>query len=261
MVYSLVTTTGESTRSGQPAGQTNPAAGILMMSAAPDQSRTRAVVRSGVILCLCAFACPAGRNQASEKTSTPAALFNEAIRLFFAAEPVESAKLFDRLVEAQPATAPELWQRGLALYYAGRFDDGRRQFELHRTVNPADVENVAWHFLCVAREQGADAARKAMIPVGADGRVPMREILDLFAGRAEPAAVLAAAEAGPAEARRNQLCFAHLYLGLYFEATGTADKAKHHMLEAAGPFSMKHFMGQVAQVHCQLRGWQPIPVP
>lgn len=87
----------------------------------------------------------------------PAALFNEAVRLFFAAQPVESAKVFDQLVAARPESEPELWQRGLALYYAGRFDDGRRQFELHRTVNPADVENVAWHFACVARDQGVDA--------------------------------------------------------------------------------------------------------
>jgi lipoprotein NlpI len=189
----------------------------------------------------------------------PAALFNEAVRLFFAAQPVESAKVFDQLVVARPESEPELWQRGLALYYAGRFDDGRRQFEFHRTVNPADVENVAWHFACVARDKGAEAARRAIIPVGADARVPMREVLELFAGRAEPAAVLAAAEAGPEEARRNQRCFAHLYLGLYFEAIGDDDRAKRHMLEAAGPFAMDHFMGRVAQLHCQLRGWSAEP--
>ena len=189
----------------------------------------------------------------------PAALFNEAIRLFFAAQPVESAKVFDQLVVARPKSEPELWQRGLALYYANRFDDGRRQFEIHRTVNPADVENVAWHFACVARDQGVDAARRAIIPVGADARVPMREVLELFAGRAEPAAVLAAAEAGPEEARRNQRCFAHLYLGLYFEAIGDDDRAKRHMLEAAGPFAMDHYMGRVAQLHCRLRGWSAKP--
>jgi hypothetical protein len=189
----------------------------------------------------------------------PAALFNEAVRLFFAAQPVESAKVFDQLVVARPESEPELWQRGLALYYAGRFDDGRRQFEIHRTVNPADVENVAWHFACVARDKGAEAARRAIIPVGADARIPMREVLELFAGRAEPAAVLAAAEAGPEDARRNQRCFAHLYLGLYFEVIGDDDRAKRHMLEAAGPFAMDHFMGRVAQLHCQLRGWSAEP--
>ena len=203
--------------------------------------------------------CLAASTVRGDAPADPAALFNEAVRLFFAAQPVESAKVVDQLIAARPGSEPELWQRGLALYYAGRFDDGRRQFELHRTVNPADVENVAWHFACVARDQGVDAARRAIIPVGADSRVPMREVLELFAGRAEPAAVLAAAEAGPKEARRNQRCFAHLYLGLYFEAIGDEDRAKPHMLEAAGPFAMDHYMGRVAQLHCQLRGWSVTP--
>ena len=88
----------------------------------------------------------------------------------------------------------------------------------------------------------------------------MREILDLFAGRATPEAVLAAAEAGPEPARRNQLCYAHLYLGLYSEAIGDAEKAKQHMLLAADRYSMDHYMGRGAQVHCRLRGWMPAAV-
>ena len=211
--------------------------------------------RAAVLLLACGTAVHAADD------ADPSVLFNEAVRLFFAAQPVESAKTFDLLVKAQPASEPELWQRGLSLYYANRFDDGRRQFEIHRTVNPADVENVAWHFACVARDKGADVARQAIIPVGVDGRVPMKEILDLFAGRIEPAAVLAAAEAGPENTRRNQLCYAHLYLGLHAEAIGADDKAKHHMLLAAGPFSMDHFMGKVAQVHVRLRGWAPAAKP
>ena len=220
-------------------------------------SRVRPTLRCAGI---CAVACAVvGLNAyGSDTPADPAALFNDAVRLFFAARPVESADAFDRLVAARPESEPELWQRGLALYYADRFDDGRRQFEVHRSVNPADVENVAWHFACVARDRGPDAARGGIIPVGADARVPMREVLELFAGRAEPAAVLAAAEAGPAEARRNQRCFAHLYLGLYFEAIGADDQARRHMLQAAGPFAMDHFMGRVAQLHCRLRGWTEV---
>ena len=65
-----------------------------------------------------------------------------------------SAAAFDELAKVIPDQAPQLWQRGIALYYAGRYTDCRRQFESHRTVNPDDVENAAWHFLCVAREQG-----------------------------------------------------------------------------------------------------------
>jgi lipoprotein NlpI len=186
---------------------------------------------------------------------TPQDLFAEAVRLFFEAKPAESARMFDRLVVAVPAAEPDLWQRGLALYYAERFGDGRRQFEQHRTVNPNDVENPAWHFLCVAKLEGVQAARCKLLPVGEDQRVPMKEILELYSGKCEPAAVLAAAEQGEAETRRNQLCYAHLYIGLYFEALGDVVKAREHILQSAGPLRMDHYMGKVAVMHAKLRGW------
>jgi tetratricopeptide (TPR) repeat protein len=186
---------------------------------------------------------------------TPQELFREAVQLFFEAKPVESARTFDQLVIAVPGAEPELWQRGLALCYAERFDDGRKQFELHKTVNPNDVENPAWHFLCVARLEGVESARGKLLPVGEDSRVPMREILDFYAGRCEPERVLAAAEKGEGEARRNQLCYAHLYLGLFHEAAGDAQKAREHITQAAGPFQMDHYMGKVAVMHAKLRGW------
>lgn len=185
----------------------------------------------------------------------PQDLFGEAVRLFFDAEPARSARVFDQLVAAVPEAEPELWQRGLALYYAERFDDGRKQFELHRTVNPNDVENPAWHFLCVARLEGLQVARGKLLPVGEDTRVPMREILDFYAGRCDAAAVLAAAQRGGRDAQRNQSCYAHLYLGLFYEATGDVAKAREHITRAAGPFRMEHYMGKVATVHARLRNW------
>lgn len=194
-----------------------------------------------------------GAARASAAEPEPRELFSEAVRLFFEAKPVESALVFDQLVAAEPRAEPELWQRGLALYYAGRFDDGRKQFESHRTVNPNDVENPAWHFLCVARLDGVEAARGKLLPVGEDRRVPMREILDFYAGRCAAADVLAAAERGEGEVRRNQLCYAHLYLGLYHEVAGDADEARRHIALAAGPFRMDHYMGKVAVMHARLR--------
>ena len=220
-----------------------------------------AVIPFAVIALAAVVLCPVlPRSLSAAEPSTPQAIFEEGVRLFFDAKPVESAHAFDRLVEAVPKAEPDLWQRGLALYYAERFEDGRRQFERHETVNPNDVENPAWHFLCVARLEGAEAARKAMLPVGKDRRVPMQEILDLYAGRGDAAAVLAAADRGEGEARRNQLCYAHLYLGLHAEALGDVEKARHHVMQAAGPFRMDHSMGKVAVVHATLRGWDGDPV-
>ncbi|HWA99170.1 MAG TPA: tetratricopeptide repeat protein [Pirellulales bacterium] len=158
---------------------------------------------------------------------------------------------FDRFLELMPEKAPQHWQRGIALYYAGRYADGRKQFELHQTVNPDDVENAAWHFLCTAREMGVDEARKRLIPVGPDRRVPMAEIYELFAGRATADDVLAAAERGPASdaQRQEQRFYAHLYLGLYDEAMGDTAGAREQIALAAEKFPSDHYMGDVARVH------------
>ena len=192
-----------------------------------------------------------------ESLGTPDRIFEKAISLFFDAKPAESAAVFDQLIQVQPACQPDLWQRGLALYYADRFVDGQKQFELHRTVNPNDVENPAWHYLCVARATSPKNARRHMLAVGHDSRVPMEGILELYRGDGSEEKVLERAAQGDKQQQRNQLCYAHLYLGLYAEAHGDAEQAKEHILAAAGPYSMDHYMGRVANVHARVRGWLP----
>src|SRR5829696_7549167 len=94
------------------------------------------------------------------------AVLDRAVAEFERGRFASAAAAFDELAAMMPNRSAELWQRGIALYYAGRYADCRRQFESHRTVNPDDVENAAWHFLCVAREQNVQAARAALLPVG-----------------------------------------------------------------------------------------------
>ena len=182
---------------------------------------------------------------------------NEGVAAFYDAKPKESVAAFDKVIELAPQAAPQLWQRGMSLYYGNEFKKGREQFELHQTVNPHDVENAAWHFICVARAEGIDAARKEIISIEGDARVPMKEVHDLYSGKGTEEGVMKAAEKGDAgsEELHNQLCYAHLYLGLYHEALGHADKAKEHMLKAAVDYKMDHYMGKAAQVHVKLRGW------
>ena len=185
----------------------------------------------------------------------PDRIFEKAVSLFFEAKPGESAAVFDQLIQVQPECQPGLWQRGLALYYADRFVEGQKQFELHRTVNPNDVENPAWHYLCVARATSPENARQHMLAVGQDSRVPMKQILELYKGDGSEENVLMHAARGSGQQQRNQLCYAHLYLGLYAEANGSMEKAKDHILQAAGLYSMDHYMGRVANVHARIRGW------
>ena len=104
---------------------------------------------------------------------------------------------FDRQLAIDPDYAPYDWMRGISLYYAGEFEKGRAQFESHQKVNANDVENAAWHFLCVARIDGVEKARAALIPIQGDARVPMKEVQALFAGKATREDVLKAANGRP----------------------------------------------------------------
>ncbi len=193
---------------------------------------------------------------AQEAAKSPNEWMEAGVDAFFEARIADSVAAFDEVVKAAPQVKPKLWQRGLALYYAEKFQEGREQFEVHQTVNAHDVENAAWHFLCVARLEGVEAARNALIPIEGDARVPMKEVHNLFAGQGSAEAVLAAAGAGDdSPRRRNHLCYAHLYLGLYFEALGDAAKAKEHILKAATDYEMDHYMGKTAVTHAKVRGW------
>lgn len=58
----------------------------------------------------------------------------------------ESIEDFDAVIELRPDRDPYHWQRGIAYYYADRFQEGKEQFERHQTVNSQDVENAVWHF-------------------------------------------------------------------------------------------------------------------
>lgn len=190
-----------------------------------------------------------------EPQSAP--LWQERAKLRFRLNRIhEAVGDFDRAIRLRPEAEPYNWERGIALYYAGYFSDGRRQFESHQTVNSNDVENAVWHFLCVVRSKGLEEARKNLIPIEGDARVPMKEVHALFAGKLKPEDVLAAAEKssgggtlGPGTELTRQRFYAHLYLGLYFEALGDKAKTKEHITAAAGMAEVADYMGDVARVH------------
>jgi len=198
---------------------------------------------SNLVLCLL-LAMPACT--LAQEAANPQAVMDRAVADFEAGRIEDAVDGFDTVVGLVPDAAPQLWQRGIALYYARRWDDCRAQFESHRTVNPNDVENAVWHYICVARIESPEAARAALLPVGPDPRVPMTEIYQMFRGTLEPEDVLAAADTGP-----QSEFYAHLYLGLYFEAQGDAARALGHIRTAAGDTyrAAGAYMHMVARVH------------
>ncbi len=208
----------------------------------PARLETSAL-RLGFFLTFVCVVVPASAQTTSDRAQ---ALLQRGTVEFRDGRITESVAAFDELAKLVPDQAPELWQRGIALYYAGRYQDCRAQFESHRTVNPNDVENAAWHFLCVAKAESPTKAKAALLPVGPDSRVPMGQIYRMFGGTLTPEAVLTAAGTSPA----SQF-YAHLYTGLYFDALGNKDRALEHITAAAkAPYaSVAGFMGWVARIH------------
>lgn len=172
------------------------------------------------------------------------AVFDRAITDFLAGRIEESTIGFDEVARRRPEAAPGLWQRGIALYYVGRYQDCREQFESHRTVNPSDVENAVWHFICVARLESPEEARNALLPVGLDRRSPMPEVYRMFAGTMTPEEVLESAT----EDAASQF-YAHLYLGLYYQAIGDRDRGLEHIRIAADDRFGPGYMHTVARIH------------
>src|SRR5207249_2720918 len=146
----------------------------------------------------------------------------------------ESADDFDAYIKLRPKEFEGHWRRGISLYYAGKFNEGRKQFEGYEKVDTNDVENAVWHFLCVARKDGVEKARKSILKIGKDRRIPMMIVYELFQGKAKPEDVLKACDEGnPGEAQKNvRLFYAYLYLGLYAEVNGDEKLALKHLTEA-----------------------------
>jgi lipoprotein NlpI len=183
--------------------------------------------------------------------ANPRAVLEQAITDFLAGRVSQSIVGFDRVAELVPRSAPELWQRGIALYYVGRYADCRRQFESHRSVNPNDVENPAWHFMCVAKQESPQRARELLLPVGPDQRTPMREVYQMFRGDLTPEQVLRAGGSSP-----SGQFYAELYVGLYYDAMGDKARALTHLKAAAADrfAAVGGYMHRTAVLHPLVRG-------
>jgi tetratricopeptide (TPR) repeat protein len=163
----------------------------------------------------------------------------------------ESIADFDRAEMLAPRLLPYLWQRGLSYYYAERFEEGAKQFEVDLTVNAQDVEETVWRYLCIARLKSVTEARNSLLLVRNDPRLVMRSVYELYSGNCSPKDVLAA---GQKEGKRGNF-YSHLYLGLYYEAELDNEQACQYILKAVNEYPLDDYMWHLASVHQTLRGW------
>jgi tetratricopeptide (TPR) repeat protein len=159
---------------------------------------------------------------------------------------------FDRAEQLDSSLTPYLWQRGISYYYAQRFEEGAKQFEIDLTVNAQDAEETIWRYLCIAQARGVEAAKTVLLPVRNDPRRVMRQVYELFAGHGTLEDAL---EVGDREGQRGQF-YSYLYAGLYCEASGDRARSQSYLLRAVSQYPIDDYMWDLARVHCQLRGWQ-----
>jgi lipoprotein NlpI len=165
----------------------------------------------------------------------------------------ESLVDFDKVLELDPQIKPFLWQRGISLYYAGKYKEGLDQFNVHREVNPNDVENAFWHFLCNVKLNGLDAAKNDVLLAGYDNREPLMQVQQLIRGKATIEDVVAASERGGAgdQGARLSKFYGYLYIGLYYDSINDAENAKKY-LQMSVDQKVPVYMNDVGKIHLSL---------
>lgn len=181
---------------------------------------------------------------------------------FFLGEFGSALADFDREVKLAPGRLPSHWRRGIALYYAGRYEESAQQFsQYHAQDEYGDRENGIWNFLANAERLGIDEARERMLVYKvADRRPVMNDIYEVFAGKKTADELLSGIESRQLNATEHQqaLFYAHLYLGWLAVAEKNLDQARVSLCKAlandwgrnagGGPGYMWH----TARVHYDL---------
>lgn len=195
-------------------------------------------------------AAESARAAAKIAMDSPRLLQRAAEVLYRSGQAEESLPIFDRVVELTPEVAAHNWQRGLALCTCEKWEQGAEQFKTHHDVNPDDVENSAWYFLCIAKTTGLEAAKKTVIPSRGDGREPMMSILAMLKGTLEPDQVMVAAiKNTPEGERRKQAQFyADLYVGLYYDSLDNPEQAAKYLKRSLS-YDSAGYMVDTARVY------------
>jgi lipoprotein NlpI len=162
----------------------------------------------------------------------------------------ESVSDFDKLIEIEPQATPFLWQRGISLYYAEKYNEGKEQFGWHIDIKPNDVENTFWHFLCNAKANGIDTARKELRLAEWDPRPPLMQVQQMLQGDLTPEEVIEACQIPISNEYIQKLTRfqGYLYVGLYCDAANLPEQSKSYLTQCL-EMEMPGFMSDVAKHH------------
>eukprot|EP00850_Spirogloea_muscicola_P011542 SM000072S21176 [mRNA] locus=s72:184737:187329:+ [translate_table: standard] len=206
-------------------------------------------IGGGALAMAAAMAAPSDRRQQAAQAT------RRGMELFRKGDIAASLAEFDRVLELDPAQRPYLWQRGLSLYYATRFEEAAAQFQDDVAVNPNDTEEAIWAYLCEAQSKSPKEAQEKILQVGQDPRPVMRAAYELFKGGGSVNELLRAAAT---DTEGHDAFYARLYAGLYHESQGSAAAAQASITDAVHTKYAQRsgdYMASLARVHCSCRGW------
>jgi lipoprotein NlpI len=179
---------------------------------------------------------------------------------FFLADFTGAVADYDKMVALAAEEDKSHWRRGIAFFYAGKYEQAAGQFERYHSFDNVDRENGIWRYLSQVKAYGKERARQDLLKYEKDDREPFPDVYQLFAGKIEPDAILQridAAEITDAE-REKRRFYAHLYIGLSYAVEDQPGSAREHLAKAAankwperagyGP----HYMWHVARLHRDL---------
>eukprot|EP00850_Spirogloea_muscicola_P004318 SM000018S03683 [mRNA] locus=s18:747846:750841:- [translate_table: standard] len=206
-------------------------------------------IGGGALAVAAAMAAPSDRRQQAAQAT------RRGMELFRKGDIAASLAEFDCVLELDLAQRPYLWQRGLSLYYAARFEEGAAQFRDDVAVNPNDTEEAIWAYLCEAQSKSPKEAQEKILQVGQDPRPVMRIAYELFKGGGSTDELLKAAGNNT---EGHDAFYAKLYAGLYHESQGNAAAARACITDAVHTSYAQRsgdYMASLARVHCSCRGW------
>ena len=179
---------------------------------------------------------------------------------FFRGKFSEAVADYEKVVELQPDRDTSFWQKGIAYFYAKRYKDAAKQFEIYHSFDNVDRENGIWRYLSQAKALGREKAREGLLKYEKDDREPFPDVYRLFAGEITGDDLLRRineAKITP-EQRQPRLFYAELYVGLNEFVEGRLESSERHLAKAVknewGPKASygPSYMWHVARVHRDL---------
>ena len=147
--------------------------------------------------------------------------------LFMRGRFADSLADYEKMVDLDATLDAGHWRRGIAYFYAGKYEQASHQFEIYHTHDDVDRENGIWRYLSQVKAHGVEKARKGLLKYAKDDREPFPAVYQLFEGKTTPDKIFEQIRSASVddEEREKRLFYANLYAGLNLAVENKPDEA------------------------------------